>query len=218
MGRCEKLKWNRRKLGMTQKDLADKIGISVSTISKLETDETAWATVRDTTDDVISDIIHKLGSWQCDLVSVMNNYKTIKNNDIGIDFCRKLEEKIISLGISQRKIAKILCVDPSYISKYRKNIKLWNSNKSRICLILRDFIDGKYDEKFIDVPCISASSNDNVVEKIMMSNTDSDVKKTLNDTIDILQSKLADDNCSCDDSKKYTRMIIGLCNGYLQRV
>lgn len=74
MGRCERLKWNRRKLGLTQKELADKIGIGVTTIHKLETDETAWATIRDTTDDAISNIFCDLGSWQCDLESVFDKY------------------------------------------------------------------------------------------------------------------------------------------------
>lgn len=79
MGRCDRLKWNRKKLGMSQQDLANKIGISVSTISKLETDETAWATIRDMTEDAVSDVFYSLGSWQCDLDSVLKDYDNKKD-------------------------------------------------------------------------------------------------------------------------------------------
>lgn len=100
MGRCERLKWNRRKLGLTQKELADKIGIGVTTIYKLETDETAWSTIRDATDDAISNIFRDLGSWQCDLESVFDKHTKKDDNGFDLDISslrKQLKEKRLSL-------------------------------------------------------------------------------------------------------------------------
>lgn len=110
MGRCERLKWNRRKLGLTQKELADRIGIGVNTICKLETDETAWATIRDATDDAISNIFSDLGSWQCDIESVFDKHlkKEEKTEELNISELRKrLKEKRLSLGMSQKDLGLI---------------------------------------------------------------------------------------------------------------
>ena len=53
MGNCVKLKWNRKRLGMTRKAFADHVGLSEETIRRLETDETVWATMRAETADKI---------------------------------------------------------------------------------------------------------------------------------------------------------------------
>ena len=45
-GNCTKLKWNRKRLGLTQKQFAEKVGLHVMTINKLERDETAWAVMK----------------------------------------------------------------------------------------------------------------------------------------------------------------------------
>lgn len=56
MGRCARLKFNRRKLGLSQKEFAEKVDLSVGTISRLELDETAWETIQDSTFDKINSI------------------------------------------------------------------------------------------------------------------------------------------------------------------
>ncbi len=56
MGRCARLKFNRRKLGLSQKEFAERVGLSVGTISRLETDETTWETIQDSTFDKINSI------------------------------------------------------------------------------------------------------------------------------------------------------------------
>lgn len=63
-GNCTKLKWNRKRLGLTQKQLAEKVGVHVLTIGKLERDETAWATLQDTTVDKIMSFYSSMASWQ----------------------------------------------------------------------------------------------------------------------------------------------------------
>ena len=63
-GNSTKLKWNRRRLGLTQKEFADKVGVHVLTIGKLERDETAWATLKDSTVDKIMSFYSSMASWQ----------------------------------------------------------------------------------------------------------------------------------------------------------
>ena len=63
MGRCEKLKWNRRKMGLSQREFADKVGLSVGTISRLELDETTWETMQDATFDKINSIFTEENLW-----------------------------------------------------------------------------------------------------------------------------------------------------------
>lgn len=65
-GNCTKLKWNRKRLGLTQKQLADKVGVHVLTIGKLERDETAWGTLQASTVDKISEFYASMASWQPD--------------------------------------------------------------------------------------------------------------------------------------------------------
>lgn len=64
MGNCEKLKWNRRRMGLSQKAFADKVGVSVGTIYRLERDETAWLTIQNTTEDKICAVFESMASWQ----------------------------------------------------------------------------------------------------------------------------------------------------------
>ena len=63
MGNCAKLKWNRKKLGLTQKQFADKAGLNVTTINKLENDETAWLTVQRETEEKIYKMYEGVDVW-----------------------------------------------------------------------------------------------------------------------------------------------------------
>lgn len=63
MGNCAKLKWNRKKLGLTQKQFADKAGLNVTTINKLENDETAWLTVQRETEEKIYKLYEGVDVW-----------------------------------------------------------------------------------------------------------------------------------------------------------
>ena len=64
MGMCEKLKWNRKRLMMTQKEFGDMVGLSATTICKLERDETAWGVIQADTADKIASHFEKMSSWQ----------------------------------------------------------------------------------------------------------------------------------------------------------
>lgn len=64
MKNCMKLKFNRRSLKMSQKEFAEYVGLSVGTIGRLETDETAWATLRAETVDKIYATFQPMKNYQ----------------------------------------------------------------------------------------------------------------------------------------------------------
>lgn len=213
MGRCDRLKWNRKKLGMTQKELADKIGVGVSTISKLETDETAWATVRASTDDAIDGVLRNLGSWQCDPETVFNK-KDIKVTD---ELHKQLRKKRLELGLTQLALSKIIGIHRATISNYENRSGEWNNknNNNVISSRLIDFINGKYDDT---IASKQVQADTNVTEKPELlserrEETGETVEKALNNIIDILQEKLS--LSTGKNTKKYVSMIAGVCNGYL---
>ena len=63
-GNCTKLRWNRRRLGLSQGEFAKKVGLTQPTISKLERDETAWAVMKTETVDKIMEFYASMTSWQ----------------------------------------------------------------------------------------------------------------------------------------------------------
>ena len=88
MGNCVKLKWNRKRLGMTRKAFADHVGLSEETIRRLETDETVWATMRAETADKIYAAFEPMSSWQPERPD-----KVVQEiNDDNIDDCVTEEE------------------------------------------------------------------------------------------------------------------------------
>lgn len=87
-GECQKLKFNRRRLGLSQKEFADKVGLCQYTISKLEKNEDAWAVANAETIDKIYALYENMSSYQ------PNSRKEVKDvvNDI------KNEESLIETG------------------------------------------------------------------------------------------------------------------------
>ena len=77
MGNCAKLKWNRRRLGLTQAEFAKKAGVSSTTICKLERDETAWRTMRDDTVDRVYAMFEPMNSWKPDDFEASNVIREI---------------------------------------------------------------------------------------------------------------------------------------------
>ena len=63
MGNCARLKFARKELKLTQQQFADKTGVSVATIARLETDETAWDTVQNATFDKVMRGLEDKGVW-----------------------------------------------------------------------------------------------------------------------------------------------------------
>ena len=88
MGNCAKLKWNRRRLGLTQAEFAKKAGVSSTTICKLERDETAWRTMRDDTVDRVYAMFEPMNSWKPDDFEASNVIREIhteiEENEKGI--------------------------------------------------------------------------------------------------------------------------------------
>lgn len=89
VGNCTKLRWNRKRLGLTQKQFAKKVGLCEMTISKLERDETAWATLQDSTVDKIMSFYSSMSSWQPERADkvIREINKTVKTS--------KVEEEVI---------------------------------------------------------------------------------------------------------------------------
>lgn len=77
MGRCARLKFNRRKMNLSQKEFAEKVGLSVGTISRLETDETTWETIQDSTFDKINSIFE---SERLGRIITVNGHEEHKEN------------------------------------------------------------------------------------------------------------------------------------------
>lgn len=219
MGRCERLKWNRRKLGLSQKELAEKLGVCQATISRLERDETVWTTMRDTTSDAVYDILGKLGSYDSDLGDIFENLATDRISEIRKQF----REKRISLNMSQKDVADLLGLNVVTICKYEKHDSFWNYPTAKIQHKLVEFIDGKFDTnsdqvtdepedtpKFVSI--VEAAKNLPTISVETETNTEEGSKEVLCELIDILNKKIS----QTEDSKVYANMIIGLCNGYLK--
>lgn len=63
-GNCQKLKWNRRRMKLSQKEFAEKAGLCAATIVKLENDESAWSTIKADTVDKIYAMFDSMASYQ----------------------------------------------------------------------------------------------------------------------------------------------------------
>lgn len=63
MGMCAKLRWNRRQLGLSQKEFAEKAGVCQATISRLERDETQWSVMQPETVDRIYAMFEGVDVW-----------------------------------------------------------------------------------------------------------------------------------------------------------
>lgn len=240
MGRCEKLKWNRRKLGMTQRELGDKIGVSHSTICKLENDETAWITLRDSTDDLIYEKLRTLGSWQSDIGSIFKD--DVSKIDIR-EIRKKVRDKRQEMGLSQKELGAMLGIDFTTISHYENHDKYWKNKNSRVAYKLIQFVEGKYDveevEEFMEEE--SAIIETQIEEKVtdIMESTDGigytltttetrtletapkeseedTLLQTFNSVVDILQDRLTEPNLNEISRKTYISMIAGVCDGYLE--
>ena len=232
MGRCERLKWNRRKLGMTQEELAKKVGVSQKTISNLETDETAWASMRDSTTDGIYNTLRELASWQCDIHAI---FKDNANEEDIRELRKKVREKRQELGMSQKELGMMLGLNYTTICDYEKHDKAWKSKRSTVPHKLMEFLNGKYDSENVvesdDVEEVTAEENvTDIIEsadgvgytvtrtetRILETTPTESAEDTLNTVIDILQEKLIHKFAVGEDAGVYVGMIAGVCDGYLK--
>lgn len=87
MGNCARLKWNRQKLGLSQKQFGEKVGLCKATISKLEVDEGYWACIRRDTEDKLCALFEAEGLWQIERTAVdetedENKEREVDNRDV----------------------------------------------------------------------------------------------------------------------------------------
>lgn len=80
-GECQKLKFNRRRLGLSQKAFADLVGLSQTTICQLEKSEDAWTVANDETIDKIYAYYENMMSYQPNKKEVKNVMNDIRNEE-----------------------------------------------------------------------------------------------------------------------------------------
>ena len=73
MGNCERLKWNRRKMKLSQSELAEKAGLSSATIGRLERDETRWEFITDETFDKLTMVFEEIQGFAFVKVHELNS-------------------------------------------------------------------------------------------------------------------------------------------------
>lgn len=100
MGNCAKLKWNRKKLGLTQKQFAKAAGLDVGTINKLENDETAWLTVRRETEDRIYKMYEGVDVWAIEPVNKGED-KPVEPTEI------KQDNKVLITEVTQEMVDRM---------------------------------------------------------------------------------------------------------------
>ena len=108
-GNCAKLRFNRRRLGLTQKQFADLVGLHVLTIGKLERDETAWLTVKSETIDKIMAHYDSMASWQPD-------EEAVRREVLGLDPEPEIKEPIV-------KEVKIVEPEPEVVKEESVHIE-----------------------------------------------------------------------------------------------
>lgn len=102
-GACAKLKWNRKRLGLSQKEFAKKVGVSDATIRKLENDETAWLTIRSETSDKITACFENMASWQPENAGqIMNEIRSELNPRFDLEYTPgviDIPSKVVEKGL-----------------------------------------------------------------------------------------------------------------------
>lgn len=131
-GNCQKLKFNRRRLHLTQQEFADLVGVHVSSIDKLERDETAWETIGSETIDKIVVQYSSMASYQPgkeerkEALGLKEENKTTKR---GVK-CNQLLKARQKLGLSQQALAKHIGLSPFAIFKLENDETVWATIKS----------------------------------------------------------------------------------------
>lgn len=102
-GACAKLKWNRKRLGLSQKEFAKKVGVSEGTICRLERDETAWLTIRNETSDRIAAVFESMASWQPENAGqIMNEIRSELNQEQVVECV----PAVIDIPVTVRNVEK----------------------------------------------------------------------------------------------------------------
>ena len=153
MGRCAILKFGRKEKKMTQKEFADAAGVSLSTICRLEMDESAWLTVRPETEEKIQSLLDGTNRWR---VENLNNNK-VKDNDNS-----NTDEKVNLVPIGQ--ITQEMIEQATKQSESKKNTYNGLSENDVRTLDLIEFayeglLDAKSHEEF--------AANINIIKRII---------------------------------------------------
>lgn len=155
-GNCTKLKWNRKRLGLTQKQFGDKVGLSVMTINKLEKDETAWSTLQDSIVDKIMSFYSSMASWQPERADkvVREINESVKEpieepvedvTDVETNTMNKCEMLVSSrrkLGMSQTEFSVKSGVAEKTLRRLEKDESAWETVRESTIDKIMNFISG----------------------------------------------------------------------------
>lgn len=85
MNRSERLKQTRLNLGLSHIGLAERIGLSHTTLEKLQSDETAWLTIKKETSDKIEAFYESINTKSSEVVqassAVVTNLSNVTSKD-----------------------------------------------------------------------------------------------------------------------------------------
>ena len=139
-GNCTKLRWNRKRMGLDHKQFADKVGVHVLTIRKLERDEKAWDTLPDSILDKIMSLYASMASWQPErpdrviqdineIIEVVEEPKNIVEEEsvkvTPFSRCERLKQIRKSMGLSQKQFADEVGLTQPTISKLERDETAW---------------------------------------------------------------------------------------------
>lgn len=97
----ETLKWNRKKMGLTQREFAKLADISTRTVYLLEKDETAWETLLPSTYDKIHSVIENNELWP--LVDKTKRASHCSDNDTEEQIVEAVKEECLPLVKSKKE-------------------------------------------------------------------------------------------------------------------
>ena len=166
-GNCTKLKWNRLRLGLSQQEFAKKIGLTQPTISKLERDETAWATLQDDTVDKIMSFYESMASWQPERADkiLREINEPVKSEDAAnivdeepVDEVSKCEMLVAcrrKIGMSQTELSVRTGVNEKIIRRLEKDESAWESVRESAVEKIMDFCSNtsSYQSEKLDTVC-----------------------------------------------------------------
>ena len=120
MGMCAKLRWNRRQLGLSQKEFAEKAGVCQATISRLERDETQWAVMQQDTVDRIYAMFEGVNVWD---TSKFQSVKAMNSEDDPV-----VEEPVVTkpepVVVEEKPVEVIKEPEPTLSAEDMANLEL----------------------------------------------------------------------------------------------
>lgn len=167
-GKCERLKQARKSMGLSQKQFADKVGLAQPTISKLERDETAWATLQDSTVDKIMSFYSNKASLKQEMDDkIIREFNEEKKESDKPNRCKMLTETIQKLGMSRAEFSVRVGINEKSIRRLEREEAAWDSvRQSTVDKLMDLFANAQtYEFKQIDKIHVAQQTRDELIVK-----------------------------------------------------